>query len=90
MTTGPLLDFPSIKYVCLNHQATQPINPTGENDTVFFDTYLGGITREQGILAKGAESFTGCIQDITVNGMMITEEDVREGRRDVEQVGTVT
>ena len=42
---------------------------------------------EQGILAKGAESFTGCIQDITVNGMKITEEDVRDGKRDVEQVG---
>ena len=28
-------------------QATQPINPTGDNDTVFFNTYIGGIVRDQ-------------------------------------------
>ena len=43
-------------------QATQPINPTGENDTVFFNTYLGGAVSEQQILANNAPSFTGCIQ----------------------------
>ena len=59
-------------------QATQPINPTGENDTVFFNTYLGGVVSEQQILANNAPSFTGCIQDITVNGVKVTEEDVGE------------
>ena len=44
-------------------QATQPINSNGENDTVFVNTYLGGIIPEQEILVgAGAKSFTGCIQ----------------------------
>ena len=48
---------------CLNLQATQPINSNGENDTVFVNTYLGGIIPEQEILVgAGAKSFTGCIQ----------------------------
>ncbi len=71
-------------------QATQPINPTGENDTVFLNTFLGGIVRDQQILANNAPSFTGCIQDIVVNDMRITEEDFKEGiGRAVEQVETV-
>ncbi|TRY63548.1 hypothetical protein TCAL_08301 [Tigriopus californicus] len=70
-------------------QATQPINPTGENDTVFFNTYLGGIVRDQQILANNVPSFTGCIQDIVVNDMKITEEDFKDGvGRDVEQINT--
>jgi len=43
-------------------QAQEPINPAGENDTVFFNTFLGGIVRDQQILANNAPSFTGCIQ----------------------------
>ena len=75
-------------------QATQPINPTGENDTVFGNTFLGGIVRGQEILANKAPSFTGCIRDITVNGMKITEADFQENEADeanegVEQVQTV-
>lgn len=73
-------------------QATQPINPTGENDTVFFNTFLGGIVRDQQILANNVPSFTGCIQDIVVNGMKITEEDFKDGLvggRAIEQVGTI-
>lgn len=71
-------------------QATQPINPTGDNDTVFYNTFLGGIVRDQQILANNAPSFTGCIQDITVDNMRITEEDFKPGGvRGVEQVNTV-
>jgi protein crumbs len=70
-------------------QAIQPINPTGENDTIFYNTFLGGIVREQQILANNAPGFTGCIQDITVNGMRITEEDFKSGgSREIEQVNT--
>lgn len=71
-------------------QATQPINPTGENDTVFFYTFLGGIVRDQQILANNAPSFIGCIRDITVNSMKITEEDFKDSAdREVEQIATV-
>lgn len=46
--------------------------------------------RDQQILANNAPSFTGCIQDITVNDMKITEEDFKDGiGRDVEQINTV-
>jgi protein crumbs len=72
-------------------QATQPVNLAGENDTVFFDTFIGGIVQDQNILANGAPPFTGCIQDITVNGIKITEEDFKNGveKEEVEQSNTV-
>lgn len=72
------------------YQGTQPINPTGENDTVFYNTFLGGIVRDNQILANNAPAFTGCIQDITVDGMRITEEDFKSsGVRDVDQIETI-
>ena len=72
-------------------QATQPINPTGLNDTIFVNTYLGGIEPAQAILAHPkVNSFTGCIQDIVVNDARISEEDFKEGAAaGVEQVATV-
>jgi protein crumbs len=42
----------------------------------------------QEILANNAPSFTGCIQDIVVNDMKITEEDFKKEERGVEQVNT--
>lgn len=70
-------------------QATQPINPSGDNDTVFFNTFIGGIVRDQEILANNAPSFIGCIQDIVVNEMKITEDDFKKKEeRGVEQVNT--
>jgi protein crumbs len=59
-------------------QATQPINPSGDNDTIFFNTFLGGIVRDQQILANNVPSFTGCIQDIIVNDVKITEEAFKD------------
>ena len=75
-------------------QATHPINPTGENDTVFEHTYLGGIVYSQIILANNAPGFTGCMQDIVVNDMRITEADFSNSttgthiNRGVEEVNT--
>ncbi|XP_071747876.1 protein crumbs isoform X2 [Lepeophtheirus salmonis] len=69
-------------------QNIQPINPTGENDTVFYNTYLGGIVQDQKILANQAPEFTGCVQDITVNGIKITEEDIKHGSHEVEEKNT--
>ena len=54
-------------------QATQPINPTG--DLVFLNTYIGGIVGNHSLLADNVPPFTGCVQDITVDGMRITEHD---------------
>ena len=38
-------------------QATQPINPTGDNDTVFFNTFIGGIVRDQVEVINSRSSF---------------------------------
>ena len=62
-------------------QATHQINLVGENDTTFFNTLIGGTTREQQVLSSSAPNFTGCVQDIVVNGMKITEEDFKEENR---------
>ena len=70
-------------------QNNEPINPNGDSDTVFYNTYFGGIDSDQKILARNAPNFTGCMQDIIVDGMKITEEDFLEGgERDVEEVNT--
>ena len=60
-------------------QNNEPINPNGDPDTVFSNTFFGGIDSEQHILARNAPNFTGCMQDIIVDGMKITEEDFLEG-----------
>lgn len=57
-------------------QATQPINPTGENDTVFYNTFIGGIVRDQQILANNAPSFTGCIQVSSSNSRVTSNNHV--------------
>ena len=62
-------------------QSTNQINPIGENDTTFYNTFIGGTTREQKILTNQSPSFTGCVQDIVVNSMKITEEDFKDKNR---------
>ena len=77
-------------------QRNEPTHSNGDLDTVFHNTYFGGIEAEQRILAREAPFLTGCVQDIIVDGKKITEEDFQvtdtgssgAGQRDVEQVNT--
>ena len=62
-------------------QATNQINPIGENDTTFYNTFIGGTPREQEILTNESPRFTGCVQDIVVNNMKITEEHFKDINR---------
>ena len=57
-------------------QAKHQINQVGENDTTFFSTFIGGTTREQQILSSSASNFTGCVEDIFVNDVKITEDHI--------------
>ena len=58
-------------------------------DTVFHNTYFGGIEAEQRILDLEAPFLTGCVQDIFLDGKKITEEDFRmTDDGDVKQVNT--
>ena len=78
-------------------QITDPIHSNSDLDTVFHNTYFGGIEAEQQILAQEAPFLTGCVQDIIVDDKKITEEDFEvtdagksgAGQRDVEQVNTL-
>ena len=77
-------------------QRNEPTISNGDLDTVFHNTYFGGIEAEQRILARDAPFLTGCVQDIIVDAKKITEEDFQVtdasgsgGQpRDVEQVNT--
>ena len=57
-------------------QAKHQINQVGENDTTFFSTFIGGTTREHQFLSSSASNFTGCMEDIVVNDMKITEDHI--------------
>ena len=59
-------------------QSTHPITEVGENVTVFETTYLGGIPRDEAFLKENSSWFIGCMEDIIVNDMRITEEDFRD------------
>merc|ERR1719483_438037 len=59
--------------------AIQPINPQTTAQTAFRYTYLGGSPPPARILDKDYDPFIGCIQDIAVNGITVTEQDVSLG-----------
>ena len=67
-------------------QIIQPINPGTVNDTSFKLNYLGGIPKDSDdptllkLVVEGTPDFVGCMQDISVNGVKVTEEDVRPGQ----------
>ena len=56
-------------------QATQPINPIDDDSIVFINTFIGGIDTNHSYLSTNVPGFTGCVQDITVDGVRITEHD---------------
>jgi protein crumbs len=60
-------------------QAIHPINPDSANQTSFQKTFLGGSLDQSSarLLAKDIAEFIGCMRDITVNEIRVTEEDVR-------------
>ena len=49
----------------------------GDSSTTLQNTYIGGIASNNSLLANKVLPFTGCVQDITVDGMRITEHDVK-------------
>ena len=57
-------------------QAKHQINQVGENDTTFFSTVIGGTTRTEQIFSFLASNFTGCVEDIFVNDVKITEDHI--------------
>ena len=72
-------------------QATQPISDVSPGSTAFYNTYIGGIDLNDTIgksLTNSLPSFTGCIQDITVNSMRITENSETESKSTVSTVNT--
>ena len=60
-------------------QALHPINPETGSHTAFRQNYFGGVLNDQtvNLLVESTPGFVGCMQDITVNGIKVTEEDVR-------------
>jgi len=56
-------------------QAIHPINPDGSSQTAFQSTNLGGspIQSKSRVLVRPYSEFIGCIQDIAVNGIKVTE-----------------
>ena len=62
------------------YQAIQPINPESSNQTAFRENYLGGVPDDPTLklLAESTPDFVGCMQDISVNGIRVSEEDVRK------------
>jgi len=59
-------------------QILQPINPDNPSQTAFQATYLGGSDRTSRVLAApNPTPFVGCIQDISVNGLKVTEIELR-------------
>ena len=59
-------------------QAKHQVNQVGENSTTFFHTFIGGTTRTNAFLSKSAANFTGCMEDIVVNGVKITEDHINQ------------
>ena len=58
-------------------QATHPISTTDPNDTVFPNTYIGGTIGTILINHKNPVSLISCVRDVTVNGLRITEENLK-------------
>ena len=77
-------------------QATHPINSVEENDTVFNTTYLGWVEPGREVLTGSSGSgpndnhqvprFIGCMQDIVVNKLKITANDIATKTRGVVDV----
>ena len=74
----------------LNNRYTNsiPINNDTPSQTAFNMTYLGGspLDSQSRLLASPYEEFVGCIQDITVNGIKVTEAVV--GQQGINQNNT--
>ncbi|XP_042205015.1 protein crumbs-like [Homarus americanus] len=61
-----------------------PINPVqtiNSSDTSFSTTVLGGATPTLKILSKGAPFFTGCMEDVMVDGSILIPSTVPEPMR---------
>ena len=74
-------------------QAKHQINQVGENDTTFFSTFIGGTTRDYQVLSKFTSNFTGCVEDIEVNNVKITEGHINKeptSVHDIEKYNTKT
>ena len=72
-------------------QATQPISNVSPGSTAFYNTFLGGIDQNDTLgktVTNSLPSFTGCIEDITVNGIRITENSETESKSTVSTVNT--
>ena len=72
-------------------QAKHQVNQVGENSTTFFHTFIGGTTRTNAFLSKSVANFTGCMEDIEVNGVKITEDHINQattGSNDIEKHNT--
>ena len=83
-----MIDFSSFSY---RLQATQPISDVSPGSTAFYNTYIGGLDHNDTIgkfLTNSLPSFTGCIEDITVNGIRITENSETESKSTVSTVNT--
>jgi len=62
------------------YQVIQPINPETPSQTAFRENFLGGVPNNGTLklLAESTPDFVGCMQDISVNGIRVSEEDVRQ------------
>ena len=72
-------------------QAKHQINQVGENDTTFFNTFIGGTTRDYQVLSQFTSNFTGCVEDIVVNEVKITEDHINKeptSEKDIEKYNT--
>lgn len=69
-------------------QAIHPINPDDSSQTAFQSTNLGGspIQSKSRVLVRPYSEFIGCIQDIEVNGIKVTEDVL--SRSDIIQENT--
>jgi protein crumbs len=70
-------------------QAIHPINPETSNQTAFGQNFLGGVPTDPtlNLLVDSIPDFVGCMQDISVNGIKVTEEDVRKTDDDTVESG---
>ncbi|XP_045615647.2 protein crumbs [Procambarus clarkii] len=67
-----------------NESTVYPINPVqsiNSSDTSFSTTVLGGATPTLKILSKGAPFFTGCMEDVIVDGSMMIPSTVPESMK---------
>jgi protein crumbs len=72
-------------------QATNPISSVSPGSTAFYNTFVGGIDQNDTrgkFLTQNLPSFTGCIEDITVNGIRITENSETESKSTVSTANT--